>query len=181
MQKRLKATRPGLWSREGASFSFACRGLGAQQHPVHSSCRHMAVITCTRHTSALPRTAHFTEGLHTKPQPPLWLEQDRTAHTASKGALARRRFPWHSCSGTGPRHPKEPGWGKPLPLCSAAAARLESRTQPSRCVSQRQRTQSHGAVATQTSRDAATANATFLQLNLPAVSSPQPGREAERV
>lgn len=56
-------------------------------------------------------------------------------------------------------------------LHTAGHARLVSRTRPPRW-----RTQ-----PLQTSHDTVTANSTFLQLDLPAVCSPQPAKEAEEV
>lgn len=118
------------------------------------------------HTGLCPlTTAQSTAGLHTSPQPPL-AAANPAAHAASAG----------TGTATMPLAPQGAWPGVVTPLHAAGPAGLVSRTRPSRCGSRSWRTQ-----PSQTSRDTATANATFLQLDLPAVRSPQPGKGAERV
>lgn len=110
-------------------------------------------------------TAQSTAGLHTRPQPPL--------AAANLAALA-------ASAGTGtatmPSEPQGAWPGVVTPLHTAGHARVVSRAWPSCCSSQSWRTQ-----PSQTSHDTATANTTFLQLDLPAVCSPQPVKGAEKV
>lgn len=149
-----KAASAGPWNQGGASCPSACTSQGAWQHPAPTG-TYMAVLT--DHSPVHSRAAHRPSAF---PGCSKTYTRSFSRYWGGHDALGTSR------SLTRGSHPPPRCW-----TCQAGEQNtaillwyLELRIQP-----------------LQTSHDTATANATFLQLDLPAVRSPQPGKGAEKV
>lgn len=138
--------------------------LSAEGREPSSAQQCPAAPSSHRQTSALPQTAHFPAGLHPKPQPlPLLYHIVQTASESTGTAAVPPAAP----QGARPQ-------GAACPLrCRGGQAAEQDTAIPLR--SSAPRVSGH----TNLTR-CSPGKRTFLQLDLPAVRCPQPGREAER-